>query len=82
MRRLRLRSPAPVPPASAPQPVVGRPEHERRFLRFNDQFRTMTVPLRAESYAEAQDLPRGPGSRVPPMGRPRGIRGSVTPSSS
>jgi hypothetical protein len=32
----------------------GRSEHDWRFLRFNDQFRTMTVQLPPESFAETR----------------------------
>ena len=32
----------------------GPSEHDRRYLRFNDTFRTLTVQLPAESYAEAK----------------------------
>ena len=35
-------------------PAPARSEHDRRYLRFNDTFRTMTVQLPAESYAEAK----------------------------
>ena len=35
-------------------PARSQSNHARRFLRFNDQFRTMTVQLPAESYAEAR----------------------------
>ena len=38
----------------APKPPSGRTEHDRRFLRFNDTFRTVNLQLPAESYAEAR----------------------------
>jgi hypothetical protein len=41
---------ASVVPNSAP----GRSEHDRRFLRFNEQCRTMTVQLPPESFAETR----------------------------
>jgi hypothetical protein len=34
--------------------AAGRSEHDRRFLRFNDTFRTMTVQLPPESFAETR----------------------------
>jgi hypothetical protein len=41
---------------SAPtsRPPSARSEHDRRYLRFNDQFRTMSVQLPPESYAETR----------------------------
>ena len=50
-----------------------RSEHERRYVRFNDTFRTMTAQLPSESYAEAKaclqavarDLPTDDGSEKP-----------------
>ena len=38
-------------------------QHERRFVRFNDTFRTVTAQLPAESYAETTRLPRSGGQR-------------------
>ena len=40
--------------SAPPSPSRGRSEHERRFLRFNDQHRTMSVQLPAESYAQTR----------------------------
>jgi hypothetical protein len=37
-----------------PTGPAARSEHDGRFLRFNDQFRTMTVQLPAPSYAETR----------------------------
>jgi hypothetical protein len=37
-----------------PKPPSGRSEHDRRFLRFNEAFRTMTVQMPAESFAETR----------------------------
>jgi hypothetical protein len=39
---------------AAAKPAPGRSEHDRRFLRFNEQFRTMTVQLPPESFAETR----------------------------
>ncbi len=39
---------------AATKPPSARSEHDRRFLRFNDAFRTMTVQLPAESFAETR----------------------------
>ena len=40
--------------SAPPSPSRGRSEHERRFLRFNEQYRTMSVQLPAESYAQTR----------------------------
>jgi Domain of unknown function (DUF222)/HNH endonuclease len=40
--------------AAPPKPPSRGAEHDRRFLRFNDTFRTVNVQLPAESYAEAR----------------------------
>ncbi len=40
--------------AGSSRSVPDRSEHDRRFLRFNDQYRTMSVQLPAESYAETR----------------------------
>ena len=37
-----------------PPPTVGASEHERRYLRFNEACRTMTVQLPSESFAETR----------------------------
>jgi hypothetical protein len=37
-----------------PAPSTTQSEHDRRFVRFNDEHRTMTAQLPAESYAEAK----------------------------
>ena len=59
----------------------GRSEHERRFVRFNEQFRTLQ---RAAARPSRSSRP-GPASRPeptrsPPTGRHLGTSGSVTPS--
>ena len=46
-----------------------RSEHERRFLRFNDAFRTMSVQLPAESYAETRACLEARARQVPSDGR-------------
>src|ERR1700722_11034673 len=43
-------------------------EHARRFLRFNDQFRTMTVQLPPESYAETRTCLETRARNVPSDG--------------
>src|SRR3984957_13246858 len=43
-------------------------EHDRRFLRFNDQFRTMTVQLPPESYAETRTCLETRARNVPSDG--------------
>ena len=42
--------------------------YERRFLRFNDQFRTMTVQLPAESYAETRACLHARARQIPSDG--------------
>ena len=39
---------------AAQRPAPVRSEHDRRYLRFNDTFKTMTVQLPAESYAQTK----------------------------
>ena len=77
MRQLAdlARSSAVAAPASA------RSEPERRFVRFNDAFRTMSVQLPALSYAETRGAASRPGrARSPPTARPPGTSASATPS--
>ncbi len=68
-----------------------RSEHDRRYLRFNDTFRTVTAQLPAESYAEAKacleavarEIPsedESPRQRTPRWARHAGTSASVTPS--
>ena len=45
-----------------------RSSHERRFLRFNDQFRTMTVQLPTESYAETRACLHARARQIPSDG--------------
>jgi hypothetical protein len=54
--------------AAPPKPPSSRPEHDRRFLRFNDQFRTMTVQLPPESYAETRTSLEARAKKVPSDG--------------
>ncbi len=51
-----------------PTPPPGRAEHDRRFLRFNDQFRTMTVQMPAESYAETRTCLEAGAKQIPSDG--------------
>ena len=51
-----------------PMAPAGRSEHDRRFLRFNEQFRTMTVQLPPESYAETRTCLEARARRVPSDG--------------
>ncbi len=44
------------------------PDRNRRFLRFNDQFRTLTVQLPAESYAETKTHLESRARQVPTDG--------------
>ena len=43
-------------------------DHERRYLRFNDQHRTMTAQLPPDSYAEVKTRLEGRASQVPSDG--------------
>ena len=64
-----VRELADVARASAPpQPPSGRSEHERRFLRFNEAFRTMTVQLPAQSFAETRACLEARARHVPSDG--------------
>jgi hypothetical protein len=51
-----------------PTAAAGRSDHDRRFLRFNDQFRTMTVQLPPASYAETQACIEARTRKVPSDG--------------
>jgi hypothetical protein len=53
-----------VAPSSAP----GRSEHDRRYLRFNDGFRTVTVQLPPESFAETRASLEARARRIPSDG--------------
>ncbi len=52
-------------PSKAPS---ARSEHDRRFLRFNEAFRTMTVQLPPESYAETRACLEARAQKVPSDG--------------
>ncbi len=54
--------------AAPSQPAPARAEHDRRFLRFNDRFRTMTVQLPPESYAETRACVEARARGVPTDG--------------
>ena len=54
--------------AAGPKLPSVRSEHDRRFLRFNDQFRTMTVQMAAESYAEARSCLEARARQIPSDG--------------
>ena len=54
--------------AAKPRPPSGRSEHDRRFVRFNDKFRTISAQLPAESYAEAKTLLEARARQVPSDG--------------
>ena len=45
-----------------------RSEHDRRYLRFNDTFRTVTAQLPAESYAEAKACLEARARQIPSEG--------------
>jgi hypothetical protein len=53
---------------AVPNATSARSEHDRRFLRFNDQFRTMTVQLPPESYAVTRTCLEARARAVPSDG--------------
>ena len=56
-------------------------QHERRSVRFNDTFRTVTAQLPVRLLRRDQGLSRGAGPKRSPLtGRPRGTSGSATGS--
>ena len=54
--------------ARASSPAHSRSEHDRRFLRFNDEHRTMSVQLPRDSYAEARASLEAKAKEVPSEG--------------
>jgi hypothetical protein len=54
--------------AAALNPPPARPEYDRRYLRFNDRLRTMSVQLPAVAYAEARSCLEARGRAVPSDG--------------
>ena len=55
--------------AAAPStPSPGRSEHERRFLRFNEALRTVSVQLPAESFAETRGCLEARARNIPSDG--------------
>jgi hypothetical protein len=52
----------------APTPAQAAKDHDRRSLRFNDTFRTMTVQLPAESFAETRSCIESAAREVPSDG--------------
>jgi hypothetical protein len=64
-----VRELADIARASAPpSPSPARSEHDRRNLRFNELFRTMTVQLPAESFAETRACLEARARQVPSDG--------------
>ena len=53
---------------AAAKPPPGRSEHDRRYVRFNDLFRTMTVQLSPESFAETRACLEARARNVPTDG--------------
>jgi hypothetical protein len=51
-----------------PKPPSGRSEDERRFLRFNDTFRSVNIGLPPVSYAEARNVLEALARQVPSDG--------------
>ena len=60
----RTRAAASAPPS----PSSARSEHERRFVRFNEAFRTVSVQLPAESFAETRTCLEARARQVPSDG--------------
>jgi hypothetical protein len=54
--------------AASRAPDSSRSDHDRRFFRFNDTFRTMTSQLPADSYAEVRTTLEGLAREVPTDG--------------
>jgi hypothetical protein len=54
--------------ARASSPTQGRTEHERRFVRFNDEHRTMSVQLPRDSYAETRARVEAVAKEIPSDG--------------
>jgi hypothetical protein len=54
--------------ARASSPAQGRSEHDRRFVRFNDEHRTMSVQLPSDSYAEARARVEAVAKEIPSDG--------------
>ena len=51
-----------------PSDATAESDHQRRFLRFNDRFRTATVQLPSESYAETKACLEARARKVPSDG--------------
>ncbi len=51
-----------------PTEATAESDHERRFLRFNDRFRTATVQLPSESYAETRACLEARARKIPSDG--------------
>jgi len=54
--------------SAAPAPPSRRSEHDRRFLRFNEAFRTVSVQLPPESFAETRACLEARARQVPSDG--------------
>ena len=54
--------------ARASSPAQGRSEHDRRFLRFNDEHRTMSVQLPPDTYAETRARIEAVAKEIPSEG--------------
>ena len=68
-RTCSVRQLAELARSKAAQPETrAESSHERRFLRFNDQFRTMTVQLPPESYAETRACLHARARQIPSDG--------------
>jgi hypothetical protein len=54
--------------ASSPSPSRSQSDHDRRFLRFNDQHRTLTAQLEPDAYAEVKTTLEALAKEVPSDG--------------
>jgi len=54
--------------ARASSPAQGRSEHDRRFLRFNDEHRTMSVQLPRDTYAQTRARIEAVAKEIPSEG--------------
>ena len=66
--RTRAAAEAALGDSSAPSPSRSQSDHDRRFLRFNDQHRTLTAQLDPDAYAEVKTTLESLAKEVPSDG--------------
>ena len=54
--------------AASHSPAASRSDHDRRFVRFNDPFRTVTAQFPAEIYAQVRTTLEARARKVPTDG--------------